>query len=717
MDDYPCPAKSIEKERILTSCRELSLKWAKAQFTSYVNTLEERIFKIADKAANNEDQTRHFQSRDEIKLYEKVLQRLYAQHIYQAFDNYRENKPTTADFNQQQQQPPQDESQLTLVDNSELEETLAIASMSRKASATCSEEIYTLNQRFSALRSGTKMNEQGNPIAPGVFGEALQHAITELTLDGRSRLIFYKVFDAAFMSELGKLYALVNHHCERHGVLPNLSYTIKKKTSEAISEQLPEELQGLTTESSHSNQLNLMNAIQQLQAQLQPPTSSSAATGNIPVAVAQIIAGLQPLQINASDLLSQLDTPQAVADNHFPALRQQAELQAQKYHEVDSGVIEVVGLLFEYMLSDHQLPDSIKALLSYLHTPILKIALLDKDFFNHPEHPARQLFNSMVAAGERWVEPTGQHKNNVFLEIKKNVERLLIEFDDDVRLFSKLVFEFNHYLRQHSRRIRLAEKRSMQAASGENKLKEIRFKVDRYLKQKINGMYLPTNIQTLLFEPWANFMSFNLLRFGSHSEQWRQAAQAVDDILWYCQAHSIETDSHARKRIEELQQSLPNILQHGFDTVGFNSSQGLLLLKTLNDHQHTASKSPPLKALKSVNADIDQIDTSQQTKLTTIDENLVQQFKQMEAGSWFEFNAASKTPQRVKLAWSNTHTLHFMFVNRMGQQVAVKTGQQLADGIHDGSIKKLKTLDTKPFFEKGMEQVLEKLQQREQNSS
>ena len=52
--------------------------------------------------------------------------------------------------------------------------------------------------------------------------------------------------------------------------------------------------------------------------------------------------------------------------------------------------IDLVGMLFEYMLSDEHLPDSVKALLSYLHTPFLKIAFIDKDFFEQPEHPARK---------------------------------------------------------------------------------------------------------------------------------------------------------------------------------------------------------------------------------------------------------------------------------------------------------------------------------------
>ena len=110
------------------------------------------------------------------------------------------------------------------------------------------------------------------------------------------------------------------------------------------------------------------------------------------------------------------------------------------------------------------------------------------------------------------------------------------------------------------------------------------------------------------------------------------------------------------------------------------------------------------------------MDISKHVEQATQNDPLLMKLKTMEFGTWFEFAANSENPQRVKLAWSNTGTMHFMFVNRMGQQVAVKTGEQLATAIRAGSIKILTTLEQKPFFEKAMERVLEQLKQREKKT-
>ena len=721
MDGLQSPHNHLTKERILDSGRDLTLKWVKIQLTHYVDDLENRLFALAERAGNNDTQSRYFQARDEIKHHQHILQQSYLKHINQAFDNYRANQPTTTNFTldplQQLHQSyiPQTEEDLSLIDNNKLEEKLAIGSMSRKISAERSELLYALNQRLSVLRGGTKINEQDNPVAPGVFGEALQVASADLTLDSRAKLVIYKIFESAFMAKLFKLYGLLNHHCESNGVLPNLSYQIKKNLSEKLSELLPEELQAQLSEASIANQVQLFNAIRLLQSRLQPQTALPRPAGAVATPVTQIIAGIQPLQNQAGALLSSLDTPQSIARSDIANLLQQAEQQVHKAENVDADVVEIVGLLFEYMLNDQQLPDSIKALLSYLHTPILKIALLDKDFFNHPAHPARQLLNSLVASGEHWGEPANKYKSEIFLQIKNVVQRLLKEFDNDIRLFSELAFDFNNYLRQHSRRIRLTEKRSMQAVKGQNTLKEIRLKVDGYLKQKIGQIHLPTTIHTLLFEPWANFLSFHLLRFGSRSEQWKQAAQVVDDILWFCQPHNVETDSHARQRIKELQQALPVTLQAGFDTVGYDSNQGKRLLEALQQRQKTAASSaaPSSTTLQPVSANIDAVEISKPATAATKNDKLLMKLKQLQPGTWFEFNADSNNPQRVKLAWSNTDTLHFMFVNRIGQQVVVKSGEQLATDMRSGEVKIIPTPAQRPFFEKAMERVLEQMKQRE----
>src|SRR3546814_4455044 len=57
--------------------------------------------------------------------------------------------------------------------------------------------------------------------------------------------------------------------------------------------------------------------------------------------------------------------------------------------EIDDDVINLVSMLFEFILDDRTLPDSLKALIGRLQIPLLKVAVLDKTFFSRGSHPAR----------------------------------------------------------------------------------------------------------------------------------------------------------------------------------------------------------------------------------------------------------------------------------------------------------------------------------------
>ena len=61
-------------------------------------------------------------------------------------------------------------------------------------------------------------------------------------------------------------------------------------------------------------------------------------------------------------------------------------------------------MLFEYMLNDPVLPAVAKALISHLHTPYLKVAIIDRRLLTDSNHDARQLLDSLVEAGSHWID-------------------------------------------------------------------------------------------------------------------------------------------------------------------------------------------------------------------------------------------------------------------------------------------------------------------------
>jgi len=103
--------------------------------------------------------------------------------------------------------------------------------------------------------------------------------------------------------------------------------------------------------------------------------------------------------------------------------------------EADEDVINLVALLFEFILNDHAVPDAFKALIARLQIPMLKLAVLDKSLFSRAGHPARRLLNEIASAAIGWSPAEGNPRDSLYLRIEQVVQRLLNDFAEDPAIF------------------------------------------------------------------------------------------------------------------------------------------------------------------------------------------------------------------------------------------------------------------------------------------
>lgn len=676
------------------------------RFDRFLQELPQKLFELAEKAGNNREQAQLFDARRQIEQHSKAISSEFLRNLEKAFDAFVAHKATVS---------PQfadiDSETLRLVETDSLEISIALATMARKAETRASEELYALNQRLSAVRGGAKINHGEAPLEPAVLVEAMAAPLEPLPIDTKTRLTIFKLFDQSFMNSLEAFYHELNEFFIEGGILSNLRFEISKGGTDTAGAAAP--ARDVVSEAgmsagSISAQQQLINNIINLQRARPGSTSPQE-----PIPHAELVGRLDRMQSSSVGQFADGDVPIIIVQAMPEQLSTQ--LQQESPHRgiarLDADVIELVGMLFEYMLNDEALPDSAKALLSYLHTPYLKLALIDREFFEQPQHPARILLNHMVEAGEKWLDNNAQGRNVVLGQMRATVKRILDEFKEDTALFTELALEFSSFLRQHERRVRMAEERARQAARGEDKLREIRQRVYQMLDERIKGQRIPSPIYTLLYEAWTNYLCYSLLRYGDNSDQWIAAVRVVDDILWFIKPKQEWDD---KRRTKEMKEVLWPTLQSGFDTVGYNQQEGEKLLKSLNLCQRLATDSLTDPALaEAMSREPDQPppvvqelrEKFRKPEVAAEDSYLVEELNQLNFGTWFIFKTADGL-QYLKLAWYNANTMHFMFVNKMGQQVAVKRADELAAEIKAGTARIAEHDSTRPFFEKALERIL-----------
>ncbi|MDX9741586.1 MAG: DUF1631 family protein, partial [Gammaproteobacteria bacterium] len=111
---------------------------------------------------------------------------------------------------------------LSLVDDSKLEEWLALDNLIAKIHERWSTELAGLNARFCQMLPGMRINKYRLPLGPDKFCHAFHDALTALATDVKGRVYCYGLLDRALSSEIGGFYSQVNHFLIGKGVLPSL---------------------------------------------------------------------------------------------------------------------------------------------------------------------------------------------------------------------------------------------------------------------------------------------------------------------------------------------------------------------------------------------------------------------------------------------------------------------------------------------------------------
>jgi len=782
----------------LKACQSRVITHAEERFSAFLKEFHGQLLQLAEEATTNQQQAELYVLERELRAKSDELARYFCGYLGEGFVKFKKNELQTSTGEEKFQGD-----MLSLVDNEDLEETIAISSITHRAENYYAEALWGLNQRFAVLNNGQKVDERANPISPVQYCESLRKALKLIEFDTKAKILAYKAFDGLVVAQLSDAFSSVNGYLAEQGILADLRYNpagagvdggqtaqqdnpgFDSWAGDAAPVAAPQAMTGIDdtsnsgfmaspdpTQPTEQYQGSLLNAIKVLQGHLSGGVSGGAApasagahiggmgagtvpggvpggggvapggAGAVPVGqLGQMMAGasvagsqpagrqvtvysnqqmvgaLQNLQTQALGGESGLGeaSPDTLVAQSYAQVSRQLTTQLQEEAEdgavdpSDMHTIDLVGMLFEYMLSDDNLPDSVKALLSYLHTPFLKIAFIDKSFFEQTEHPARLLLNSMAEAGVKWVGNDGSSQYDIYEKVKGCVSRVLEEFKNDVRLFAELLLEFSSYTKKIARRQELMERRAMEKVQGEEKLREVKIRVNEEVRSRTDGRELPSAVLLMLLQPWSDYLAFILLRYGEQSDSWQRAIQVIDDVLWSIEPKELNAD---KTRQLELHDQMLNGLETGFETIGYDQAKGKKLLEALFSLQKMALQSkqvepapaPMRDKLESMAAEKAGQNNAKEDQPNEDEARMVENLKMIEFGTWFEFEGG----KRLKVAWYNSKTLHYMLVDQMGKKVAMKSGLELARAMLADKAKVIAG-SSKPFFERALENIFQSL--------
>lgn len=594
------------------------------------------------------------------------------------------------------------------MEKSEAEEDLAITNLVSKSEHRHREGLFAIEQRFGHL-AGIEISESNNPVSPRHIAEAFRQASKELPVDLTIRLVVYKLFDRYVTSELEPLYDEINILLIQAGVMPHLAYQPRHSASSHAASGHRQEAGPATTAQGYPGEpgqvgtaeltravttgvfdglRNLLRQQRETEIATSSPGATVITTDSRPYSLDELIQTLNHLQQSPQPTGTGLRT---LVIGELPQLDDPQHTKTLPSLEAD--VIDLVEMLFQFILDDDSLADALRAQIARLQIPVLKAAILDKDFFNSQTHPARQLLDELAHAAIGWTEADGRAEGGLFKRIESLVEKILNGFQNDVSVFQGLLEEFRGQQADEARTSQQFEVRASQVARGQETLATAKLRVGEAIEVRMLDREVPEFITKMLRDGWSALLVLIHLREGEQSESWKRNLTAVDELLW-----SIEPKTRQEDR-QELIRKMPTLLKcfrEGLNNISYDPYGIAHFFKELQaihlQRLKAITEEPVIPApIAETQPEATAQPAAEEPPASSAEPRVPDEFDhavaQLPTGTWFQWQREDGQSLRAKLAWRSNTTGRCLLVNRRGLKIEEMESERMAGLLREHKAK------------------------------
>jgi hypothetical protein len=454
---------------------------------------------------------------------------------------------------------------LSLVEDDEVEQRMLSDRIAQQIRHGCEWELREMAAYMAAVLELGRADEERNPLRAEVLGLAAFRAIETVSPDPDPRKILAREFGRALAQAMPTCYQAIVHEMRQRNVRP-VSLAVKtvhgpgqgansgySTLQDVVSTRTqPSDFftgsPGADYPSSHGlgGSRSGMASTQRGAMPTQPATYGPAAMnrGGAPngqsdaqlmmllrrlTATASHPGAIDPTPLSSShsglglhgaigaltaDVAATDELTGLMAVNLIRAHRD--ELMQASTGKLDHMVIDVVGSLFDQILSDPKVPPQMARQIARLQLPVLRVALVDATFFSSRRHPVRRFVNriaSLACAFDDFDDGPGRQ----FLDRVKSLVQEIVEGDfDQLELYSVKLSELEGFI---TRQTEDGAKSSGAATVLAIKESELRVQ-QRYMLQistALHGISMPQYLHDFVSLVWTQALVLAGRLYGAES--------------------------------------------------------------------------------------------------------------------------------------------------------------------------------------------------------
>lgn len=669
--------------------------------------------------------------------------------------------------------------ELSLIDDEVVNHQIEVGRLAERMRDANEESIGRLNVIVAQMHGQREARERENPFRPYLLARALYEAIKEVATDEPKAKVLFEHLSNALIQHLPGYYSGIREVFESSGMRGSF---VAQRSRAAHNQRYfgaPLDQHGLPAHLSS----RLMPGLQRVLEILQNTNASAAGENGQPATLQDFIRKMfcpsKPLilgegdtgkgrllvratkedllALTANPLAAQLHQYQKMAaqgqsvnenvpleKNQLTALREQIDLG--KASVMERMTVDVVAMLFEFILEDKQIPVRLRQLIGRLQIPILKAAVLEPELMHDEDHPARQLLNRMSSAAIA-ADAATQGGQKLVAEIERIVRKILAEFHADTSIFASNLKEFGQFLAEYLRQGDSQTTRGIDAVEAAEKFSVLLNNATNSLCDVLLPLSIDKGVSDFIIRVWPHVLVHAAWYDGEKritpkqpESLFRQYRAVLPELLWSIQE---KQGAEERSALIRLLPDLVKRLRSALQLIQLPEEECKQLLDQLVDmhtqilrgSQKGAGKElPSLEELRqnfarvaigweraswglseppqpraalieevfakyNVNAElnlgISTIATSQADR-----EFLTQAYL---LGTRVEFRAADEVSVSGQLVWVSTHRSLYLFKQDGNASLMLYTFASLLEALRDEAIV---PVEYAPVFERAMESLL-----------
>jgi hypothetical protein len=602
---------------------------------------------------------------------------------------------------------PQDAA-LSLVSFEEMDTKLAFGRASRHLELASAESLLALNMRLATLTEFDTLSIAQNPFRPDVFLKTMQAVWCEFHPDPATHHLILPLLRTTILFDLEPIYQALNDILVARGVLPDLQDSFRiKKTTKNIRKEDGVTLPGKKRLIPQNNFAQKLKKYFSDNEEEMYAGDGCGSFGGAPqhedgdpdmrhqntsyrVVDSKLFQYLANLQ--KSMALSPM-TPGAPDVMHLSQIREQMpELVSSS---IEKTTLDLLSKIFDTVFLNQDIPRQIKELISLLQIPVLKAALMDKEFFFQEAHPARRLIDLLSKYSVSVDQEKGQ-SDPLFQNMKASVSRVQQEFDQHVELFDVVVSDLENFVAREEAAIEEALQAPITQALQKEKFKQANFHAKNEVALRVRTGEVLAFVETFLENRWIKVLTLAYSVKEDKPQAVADAIKTMDDLIW-----SVKPKNNLEQR-QEMVNRLPAILvrlNKWLNLIKWEESDQLLFFTELAECHASIVRAPldlsPERQLE-IAVEVAQQAAERRLVKRAQEESGLQAESEidlhtaavanLERGIWLQFTKKDASTHNVRLAWVSPMRSLYIFTSSQREKSFSVSTEELEQSFRENRV-------------------------------